>query len=195
MDNLIGNNARIKELNVEIVRETLKTLGRATKQKLVSVSGLSHIACGSVLEKLLAAGEVIQLLQGENGGRRHTQKYAYNFNYALICGIALFLERGRRCVVIVVANSGGKILERRDFNFTALPPEKLQELVRDVMTDYPAIKVISLSYPGPVFNGVTANYGDFPELYNFAAAEFLAEEFGVKALIENDVNMAALGIG
>ena len=195
MDNLMGNNARIKELNVEIVREALKSLGRATKQKLVSVSGLSHIACGSVLEELLEAGEVIQLMQGENGTRRHIQKYAYNFNYAQICGIALFSEHGCRRVVMVLANSGGKILERREFDFAKLPPEKLRELVRDMMTDYPAIKVISLSYPGPVLNGVTASYGDFPELYNFPAAEFLMAEFGVKVLIENDVNMAALGIG
>ncbi|WP_345940182.1 winged helix-turn-helix transcriptional regulator, partial [Paenibacillus riograndensis] len=61
MSPIANNTMRVKKMNQELVRQTLKANRKATKAAVAKFTGLSLGTCGSILNELLAAGEVLEL--------------------------------------------------------------------------------------------------------------------------------------
>lgn len=194
MDQVIGNTARLKELNIELVREALKSVGDATKQSLARATGLSAATCGNVLAELLRTGEARELDAAESNGGRPARKFAYNPGYSMLALLHLGIESGVRTLTWAVTDAIGRVLEQEARHFPALTQALIGEVLSDLNRRYPALKAAAISYPGVVCHGRIDAWGDLEELWSCELQTELETAFpGLRIAVENDMNLAAWG--
>lgn len=194
MNYLIGNTSRLKELNEERLRVELKRLGSATKRQLAQATQLSIASCGNILSGMLKAGEVREGNLSASDGGRPARIFEYNVRFRLMLLVHLGVEDGIRTITSIVADSVGNEIERQERIVPSITIDELENTVSTQLKPYPAIAAVSVSYPGVVNNGLTdPKVGDLPELHNCDIKGMLEQKFPIRAAVENDMNLAALG--
>ena len=64
----MNNTMRVKKMNEELVRQTLRTMRQGTKSMVAQATGLSVATCRSILIDLMNAGELVELDMEESSG-------------------------------------------------------------------------------------------------------------------------------
>ena len=64
------NTQQVKRINVELVKNTLRSTGVGTKSSIANLTRLSVATCGTILNELLQTGEIIDLGPDESSGGR-----------------------------------------------------------------------------------------------------------------------------
>lgn len=85
------NTIQVKKMNIELVKNALKAQGIATKASIAGLTKLSDATCGTILNELLAKGEVIQRMEKSigkfNKSLRHAAgKHFYWIRYLRVFG-------------------------------------------------------------------------------------------------------------
>lgn len=62
------NTQQVKRINVELVKNTLRSTGVGTKSSVANLTKLSVATCGTILNELLQTGEIIDLGPDESSG-------------------------------------------------------------------------------------------------------------------------------
>lgn len=62
------NTQQVKRINVELVKNTLRSIGVGTKASIANLTKLSVATCGTILNELLQTGEIIDLGPDESSG-------------------------------------------------------------------------------------------------------------------------------
>lgn len=62
------NTQQVKRINVELVKNTLRSMGVGTKASIANLTKLSVATCGTILNELLQTGEIIDLGPDESSG-------------------------------------------------------------------------------------------------------------------------------
>ena len=67
---IINNTVLVKQTNVELVRSVLRRRKTATRAEVASDTGLSVVTSGTILNEMLASGELLpDKMEESNGGR------------------------------------------------------------------------------------------------------------------------------
>ncbi|MGO4549288.1 ROK family protein [Paenibacillus sp. 2TAB23] len=192
MDPIINNTMRVKKMNQELVRQTLKTLKQAKKSSVAQTTGLSVATCGSILNDMLATGELMELdVEGSNGGRP-AKVYQYNMNFSYIACIIIKTGINARSMEFTVANLDGEAVEQGYEENTRMDAATIDQLIDRLIFQYPQIRAVGIGVPGSVNQGAI-NGSDIPELVNVQLEAPIREKYGIEVILENDMNLTVYG--
>ncbi|MFC5449352.1 ROK family protein [Paenibacillus aestuarii] len=192
MNPIINNTIRVKKMNEELVRQTLKTMKQATKSAMAMATGLSIATCGSILNDLLASGELLELNVEESNGGRPAKVYQYNVNFSYIGCMVIRAGVNVHSLEYLVANLAGEAVERGCEESALMDTAAIDRVTARLISQYPQIRAIGIGVPGAVNHGVI-NLGDIPELVNVELEAYLRDKYGIEVILENDMNMTVYG--
>lgn len=189
---IINNTARVKQVNVELVKTALKALIYGTKLTIASATGLSVATCGNILNELLERGEVIEADFEQPTGGRPARRFMYNANFAYIACIYVSNEGGTCHTTHAITNLMGEIIEEQSITVDVINYEVIDHLIETLIGKYENIKAIGIGIPGIVHRGVIGD-GDIKELIHVPLAAQLKAKYNVEITVENDMNLTVYG--
>jgi len=189
----ITNTANVKQMNTELIKTVLKSMPGNTKANIASATGLSHATCNTILNELVTTGEVLEMDKENSNGGRPAQQFRYNGNYANV--VCLYLDNESKIPVInyAVINLLGDILEEKSIKNEVVDYDTIERLIGLILQNHPKVKTIGIGIPGVVLKHSVISYCDIQALVDCHLAEKLQNKFGLKVLLENDMNLTALG--
>ncbi|GIO32648.1 MULTISPECIES: ROK family protein [Paenibacillus] len=192
MSPIPNNTTRVKKMNRELVRQALKTMKRGTKAMVAQATGLSVATCGSILNELLDAGELLELDMEESSGGRPARVYRYNMNFSYIACIIIKAGVNTHSLTFTVANLAGEPVEEGYRESRRVDAAVIERLIDQLISKYPHIRAVGIGVPGAVHKGVI-NLGDIPELVQVPLEALIREKHGVEVIVENDMNSTMYG--
>lgn len=187
-----ANPNLIKEVNINVVREKLRSLRQATKQELAAHTGISAVTVGSVLKDMIETGEVRECGMIPSKGGRPSHVYGYNKDYSQIVIIYTYHLNDKDIASIRVYNLFDECLYQREAAIEDVCLEHFDTLLAGALEKHPAIKAMGFSLPGEESGG-RLTVIDYPKLKGVAFTRYFSEKYGMPVLLENDINAAVIG--
>ena len=175
--------------------------GRArTKAELATLTGLARSTVSSRVDALLAAGLVRPAGEAVSTGGRPPARIAFN----PLAGLTLAVDLGATHVTVAVADLAGHILasRTRPQDIAEGPEAVLDGALADAHTLLDGIDAaparlvgVGIGVPGPVEHstGRPTNPPIMPGWDRFDVPGYVQRTFAVPVLVDNDVNILALG--
>ncbi|MBE7679844.1 ROK family protein [Paenibacillus sp. P13VS] len=186
---------RVKKMNEELVRQTLRTMRQGTKSMVAQATGLSVATCRSILIDLMNAGELVELDMEESSGGRPAQIYKYNENYAYIVCLIVKAGVNHHSITYGVVNLAGETVEKGELHTETdqMNEAIIVQLIDRLIDNHPQIRAVGIGVPGAVHRGII-NVSDIPNLVNVPLADSIRERHGVEVIVENDMNLTVYGL-
>ncbi len=175
--------------------------GRAsTRAELVAATGLGRSTVSQRVDALLARGLLVTRGDGQSTGGRPATLLAFNES----AGVVLAGDIGATHVRLAVTDLAGQVLAEvtRDLAIAEGPDTVLtwvegafDRLLAEVDRPPDAVCGVGVGLPGPVefATGQPVNPPIMPGWDRYPVGDRLARRFGAPALVDNDVNIMALG--
>ncbi len=189
---MTNNTMRVKQINTELIKNTLKAMEHATKLTIANMTGLSVATCGNLLNELLRTGEVIETDMEESSGGRPARRYKYNAEYSHIACLIVRTEGGISSLAYTVANLLGDVIESRAVVLDTIDEQSIDQQVEALIDRFDTIKAIGIGIPGVANQGVIG-VCDVDALAGVALGPQLKEKYEVEIIIENDMNLTVYG--
>src|SRR5918994_495490 len=175
--------------------------GRArTHAELVELTGLSRSTVAQRMDALLAQRLVLPAEPGASRGGRPPKTFAFNRNAGVVLGADLGATHSR---VAVTDLAGDVMAESREDIPIAQGPEvvlawleeALDGLLREADRERGDVRGIGVGVPGPVefVTGTPVAPPIMPGWDGYGVAAHLRERYGAPLLVDNHVNIMALG--
>lgn len=189
---ITNNSIRVKKINQELIKQTLKMMGQGTKSMIASATGLSVATCGNILNEFLETGEVIETELEEPSSGRPARRYIYNSNFAYIACIYASSEGGQHSLTYVVTNLIGETVNEGFQEVSLADASAIDSIIESLIDKYPDIKALGIGIPGFVHQGVI-NVCDIAELLNIPLEARLKEKYELEVTVDNDMNLTVYG--
>lgn len=171
-----------------------------TRTSLADTTGLARSTVSQRLEPLLRTGLVHETDSGVSTGGRPPVVLAFNRG----AGVVLSADIGVTHLRAGVADLGGELLaERSEPIEIAAGPEAVLSLVdsefdallAEIDRPSDSVRGVGLGLPGPVefARGVAVSPPIMPGWHEYPVTRAFHERYGVPVLVDNDVNVMALG--
>lgn len=188
------NTQQVKRINVELVKNTLRTIRVGTKASIANLTKLSVATCGTILNELLQTGEIIDLGPDESSGGRPASRYQFNADYASVLSLIVHIVNGERSIVAVNANLNGEVLDEQTLLYDEITLATMEELVAELVDRYHNVQAIGIGIPGVAHHGVIG-ICDVPELAEQPLGPRLKEQYeDVEVVVGNDMNLTVYGL-
>lgn len=191
MKNIGGNAVIIKEININLVKEVLKTKEKATKQEISKETDLSFVTVGSALQHLLERSEIFETKLVQSNGGRPAQQYSYNFNYSLALIIYIYEKNNLTFINSSVVNLKGETLYEEEKVAELIDLSLFDGLIKTAINNFPTLKVISFGHHGIELNGEIV-VSDYKVLEGLSFSQYFTELYGIPVILENNVYSAVL---
>jgi predicted NBD/HSP70 family sugar kinase len=170
-----------------------------TRAELVAETGLGRSTVAQRIETLLAHG-LVRAADGASTGGRPPSTLEFDPSW----GIVLAADVGATHSRVALVDLGGELLaeKRGDIDVASGPEtvldwvdERFQELLDETGRPASALRAIGMGVPGPVefATGRPISPPIMPGWDRYAIPERLQQRFPVPVLVDNDVNIMALG--
>lgn len=193
-------NARpeyMKELNLLIVLDAFRTVGEMSRASVARATGMSAPTASKSVQQLIDAGLLVE--QGLDSG--HIGKPATRVRFNASCGAVLGIDLGGTHLRLALSDLAGGISARF---IEAIDPDagpeaivaRIEAVGKRLLAESGAnLMAIGLATPGIVDTetGVVGTARNLRGWNNIPIRGMLEEAFGVPAVVENDVNAAAMG--
>ncbi len=190
--NLSGNALVMKELNISLVRRTLRLKKQATRQQIAEATGLSTVTIASIIRQLAESGEVAEVdLVASNGGRP-ARLTRFNENHDHVLVLFTHEEDGKDVAHVRVANLFGECRYERNVDLGSVTPDSFEPLIDEAIAEFPTVRAIGFGLPGVELDGRIISM-DYPALVGTAFLDRYRSWYLIPVILENDVNAAALG--
>ncbi|GGM55912.1 ROK family transcriptional regulator [Microbacterium saperdae] len=171
-----------------------------TKADLVHLTGLARSTVSSRVDALLASGLVIPAGEAASTGGRPPSRVAFNPR----AGLVLAVDLGASHATVAVSDLGGRILASitHALDIASGPVAVLDRVVAEGRTllDDATLRAIpivgvGIGVPGPVEHSSGRPYNPpiMPGWDRFDIPAYVQQTFDVPVLVDNDVNVLALG--
>ncbi|MEG0452420.1 MAG: ROK family protein [Coprobacillus sp.] len=196
----ISTTQNLRKINKDKILKALLELGECDKNQLSHYTSLSIGTCNNILRELLESSEVVMGDGFESTGGRKPKSYKLNSNYSKILTISFHKEYRDGYFTFYtmrVYNNVDDILYETRKEPKVLNFETLSQDIGDILKQYDNIKIISIAIPGVISQ--TGHLGEislvegFHHFKGIHIAEKLNQMFDIKVLIDNDVNVTAIG--
>lgn len=137
--NLSGNALVMKEININLVRRTLKAHRQATKHQIAEATGLSTVTIGTILQKLVEEQIVFEGDLVASMGGRPAQQFRFNEHHAHVLVLFTHEQNGRDILHIRVADLFGTSLYEHDVELTDINLHSLEPYIEEAIQAYPTI--------------------------------------------------------
>jgi predicted NBD/HSP70 family sugar kinase len=193
-------NARpeyMRELNLLIVLDAFRTVGEMSRASVARATGISAPTASKSVQQLIEAGLLVE--EGRASGR--IGKPATRVRFNAVCGSVLGVDLGGTHLRLALSDLAGGIsartIETIDPN---AGPEgvmgRIEAIGKALLAETGApLMAIGLATPGIVDTeeGVVGTARNLKGWHNVPIRRMLETAFGVPAVVENDVNAAAMG--
>ncbi|REJ04238.1 ROK family protein [Microbacterium bovistercoris] len=170
-----------------------------TKAELADLTGLARSTVASRVDGLLAAGLITPAGEAVSTGGRPPARVAFN----PVAGLVLAVDLGATHSTVAVADLSGRILDSgtRPIDIADGPESLLDAILSDGarLLDGASISAplvgVGIGVPGPVEHstGRPTNPPIMPGWDRFDIPRYVQRRFDVPVLVDNDVNILALG--
>lgn len=172
----------------------------STRADLAKRTGLARSTITQRLDQLQRLGLLKEVGGSESTGGRPPMLLAFNEDAGLVLAADLGATHSR----LAVTNLGGEVLaeDRGEIEIAAGPnavlgwvEERFSTLLEKCSRQGPEVAGIGIGLPGPVEHstGLPRNPPIMPGWDGFPVPERFASRYGVPVLVDNDVNIMALG--
>jgi len=171
-----------------------------TRAELAQLTGLARSTIAVRVEALMDSGLVAAVGEAASSGGRPPSRFAFNPGARVVLAIDL----GAMHAVVALTDLAGRVLVRRrtDLSIASGPHTVLDAVVAEahdllasqqLSTD--DLAGVGIGLPGPVehTSGRPANPPIMPGWHDFDVPAYIRESFDVTVLVDNDVNLMALG--
>jgi glucokinase len=171
-----------------------------TRAELAVMTGLARSTIAARVDALMDSGFVMAVGEAASSGGRPPSRFAFNPTARVVLAVDL----GARHGVIAITDLAGSILAsvRADISIDTGPEavldlvvEKAHELLDSLGRSEHELAGIGIGLPGPVehTSGRPANPPIMPGWHDFDVPAYVRRSFDVPVLVDNDVNIMALG--
>lgn len=171
-----------------------------TRGQLIEVTGLARSTVAQRLEALLSSGLVVEAGEAASTGGRPPMLLGFNDD----AGVVLAADFGATHSRIAITNLGAQTLAERtaEIDINLGPEEVLgwlestfDELLAGLGNTAQSVKGVGVGLPGPVDfdRGMAVHPPIMAGWHEFPVSDHLQKRFGVPVLVDNDVNIMALG--
>lgn len=196
MGEMVGTPRMIKLLNKDVIEGIIKVNGPVTKPEIARLTNLSLVTVNKTVDILVQENKVkLSDVQDSSVGRR-AQYFEINEELHYIIG----LHYDCNMYIGAVSNSIGEIIYRKEYPVRS---GSLKEVMEDTCNALDElckfcseheIAAIGLGVPGVVKEGVVTNIPNIPSWEGVDVSRMLEEKYGAPVLLENDINLAAMGV-
>jgi predicted NBD/HSP70 family sugar kinase len=190
----------LRELTEQAVLETIFHAGPLTRPEIAARTSLSKPTVSAAVERLVQAHLVKPA--GERPGRRGRTPMAFTVDSA--AGYVIGVDLGSTCLRVEAVDIYGERLRVLELETVHDGPRAVenqiaaavQGLAGDLRPSHRELLSLGVSTPGvvdPETSRVTSLAWHVSATGAFDSLGTLASRFGVPVLVENDVNMAAIG--
>ena len=183
----------------DILQLLLDGQGR-TKADLVHLTGLARSTVSARVDALLASGLVLPAGEAASTGGRPPARVAFNSR----AGLVLAVDLGAAHASVAVSDLSGRILTmtNQPIDIAAGPVAVLDTVLtegRRLLDSAPAggglLLGVGIGVPGPVEHSTGRPYNPpiMPGWDRFDVPGYVQRTFDVRVLVDNDVNVLALG--
>ncbi|WP_370026620.1 ROK family protein [Planotetraspora sp. GP83] len=181
----------VRETNAAVVLEAIRRDPPLSRAEAARRTGMSKPTAGSALDLLLAGGLVREVPSAD------TPHYRAVY-FEPVCDVAyvLGLDIGRRFVRGVLADLSGALLNRHDIRIPDTTPGSVLAAaarIRDEIARDLPVELVVAGVPGVVDPEGVLHESNPYSLEGLAIAGRLGAMLGLPVLVENDINLAALG--
>lgn len=188
------NTQQVKRINVELVKNTLRTIGVGTKASIANLTKLSVATCGTILNELLQTGEIVDLGPDESSGGRPASRYQFNADYASVLCLIIRTEGGIHSITHTHSNLNGEMSDEQTLMLDEINVSVVEDLIAKLIEQYHNVQAIGIGIPGVAHNGVIG-LCDVPELMFQPLGQRLKEQYeDVEVVIGNDMNLTVYGL-
>jgi predicted NBD/HSP70 family sugar kinase len=171
-----------------------------TRAELAGITGLARSTIAARVDALIVSGFVIAVGEAASSGGRPPSRFAFNPSARVVLAVDL----GASHCVIAVTDLAGAVLARLRTEITVdAGPEVVLDLVIDrarhlldsLDVTAAGLSGVGIGLPGPVDHatGRPANPPIMPGWHDFDVPGYVRRAFDVPVLVDNDVNIMALG--
>lgn len=188
------NTQQVKRINVELVKNTLRSMGVGTKASIANLTKLSVATCGTILNELLQTGEIIDLGPDESSGGRPASRYQFNADYASVLCLIIRTEGGIHSITHTYANLNGEMADEQTLILEEINVTVVEDLIANLIEQHHNVQAIGIGIPGVAHNGVIG-ICDVPKLMYQPLGPRLKEQYeDVEVVIGNDMNLTVYGL-
>ncbi|HUX09215.1 MAG TPA: ROK family transcriptional regulator [Terriglobia bacterium] len=199
---MIGRPRLLRDVNAQQILRLLRLHGPCSRADLARYSGLSAPTTSSGVAYLKENGLIEPMGPGPSKGGRPPDLLRFNSKAGYVAGVDI----GTSLVRIALADLNGHIAEKDNFpTHSQSTPDHVVSLIASgirklrARQKIPAKKLLALAVGVPgitdVQKGTVISAPILPRWRAVPLREILARKVGVHALVENDVNLAALAEG
>ena len=192
--------ALLKQMNARELLSLLRAHNPSSRADLVRLSGLSAPTVSSVVRYLERKQLVNRLGPGSSSGGRRPDMLAFNSDHGYVVGVDL----GGSTIRLALADLDGKIVarwavstrgNRTPEKVVALIHSGLLDLLRQAQLPRPKLRAIGIGAPGitDVRGGIVLSAPHLSDWHMVPVRDMLEAKLKVPAVVENDVNAAAIG--
>lgn len=182
--------SELREANLNRVRACFSDGRIYTKNELIEATGFSSGGMVSILQELKNRKEILQEEDAASTGGRPGHRYRLNPDAYHVC--CLFLKAGKEDRMEAFGmDLYGKVMAQEDVPLT--DERAVTAQIRKMIHADPLIREILISVPGVSEDGRIREC-DIASLSGRDLGRAAEEETGIEPVIENDVNIAAIGL-
>ncbi len=190
--NTISTFNQVKLHNVNLIKNTLRSIPSGTKNSVAQITGLSIATCNTILNELAESGEIIPVESEIPLVGRPPKSYQFNKDFAYICCICLMVQSEQKFINCAIVDLLGNIIFQQSFRFEKIGYKEISSLLNEKIKAEPRIQYISVGFPGYYHAGKLDSCG-IEELNGCDLIGLLKKEFQIPVFWENDMNAIAYG--
>ncbi len=187
-----GNATTMRTLNRQLIQDALRSRERSNLSQLARDTGLSIATCANIVHELLDSGVAVEREERESRGGRPARVYGFNPAHAHIIALLLTTSGGTVRYRHRVYNAAGDVVDDGDARREGFRLSDMHAVLDSAVARWPGVATAAVSLPG-VVNGGVVEVCDIPELDGVDLQSHLAAAYGIAVILDNDMNLAALG--
>ena len=183
----------LKLKNTNIMKECFLDAQIWTKNALSLKTGISKTATTNILKELLEKQVICYIGEACSTGGIKSKQYHINKDYYHVGRIVLQRKKEQYILSGQSVNLFGQIVVEKDMISHTGSYQELVNLIQHLLINDSSISILCLSIPGICENGYISDC-DFEKLRHIDLKEQFTQRYHKKIMIENDVNVAAIGL-
>ncbi|MDR9745410.1 ROK family transcriptional regulator [Paenibacillus taichungensis] len=202
---MAGSPQYIRNLNENLIMDALIATGAMSRADISRQTGLSKPTVSSAIEHLIERNLVLETGRADNAQGRKATLIQFNESAYYVCGIDIGATRIR----IALSDLNGEIMEYRTYPTLSVQSgnraetatldvlrSHMDDLLSENQLNWDQIRCVGFGIPGVVLpdsGDIDRIVAPLEGLEKLLSLESLSGAFPCEVILENDVNLAALG--
>ena len=187
---VISNTNQIKKANTDAVRRTLRHGGGITIAEIVQATRLSVPTVSRIIDDMVSAGEVLNCPEEVATGGRRARQYRLNSAFSYI--LCVYFDRHQ--VWYTLCDAVGRAAEKGEIKVADYThPDVIDQLVRTMQGEYPALRAVSIGVPAWVVNDELQVIHEYPGFDRIDFHALIERRYHLPCRVTNDLKAIAAG--